>query len=313
LGGSAPKGLGEHRRHHESHPHAEAGARLPLRPGRALQGHRGLHLEELVHVVEDAQPALVVDRLLHLRRRGDRIDVEIGQPEPELCEIAFEKLLESVRKVAVARRQVEDGVDLLSHEVVEAGDDHPIQVFGHGLGGEDPLRSDEAVDEQHRLEDPEVEDAERPQPDQAELPVPEGDRVAGAPGQVRKDLHVREIDFRPQRARHPPGDAEDLRQQRDVGRFEGMASGAERVIGLAVIEKDGGLAFSDGHLRAPLDFAGTRLRDAMNQLFSRFIEPFDHFQKNDIVGSHGSPMRGFERDGDRHSRRAFFRSRAAGI
>ena len=88
-----------------------------------------------------------------------------------------------------------------------------------------------------------------------------------------EDLHVREIDLGAQRARHKPqGRLRIFVKQRDVGRLEGVASRTEGVIGLAVVEKDGGLAFADGHLRAPFDLAGARLRDAMNQLLSRFID-----------------------------------------
>jgi hypothetical protein len=33
----------------------------------------------------------------------------------------------------------------------------------------------------------------------------------------------------------------------------------------------------------------------MDQFLARFVEPFDDFQKNDVVGSHGSPMQRVER------------------
>ena len=159
----------------------------------------------------------------------------------------------------------------------------------------DPLRPDEAVDEEDRLEDPEVEDAEGPQADEPQFLVPEGDGVAGAPGEVGEDLHVDEVDLGAQRARHPPGEAEDLRQDGDVRRLQGVPSRTEGVVGLAVVKEDGGLAFADGHLGAPFDLAGTLLRDPVDEFLPRFVEPLDDFQKNDVVRSHGSPFIGSDR------------------
>ena len=296
-GGSAPERLGDHPRHHEPHPHAEARPRLALRLGGGLQGHRGLHLQELVHVVEDAQPALVVDRLLHLGRRRDRIDVEVREAQTELGEVLLEDLFQLSRKFVVFCREIEDGLDPLPHEVVETRDDDPVEILGDLFRRGDPLRPDEAVDEEDRLEDPEVEDAEGPQADEPEFLVPEGDGIAGAPGEVGEDLHVDEVDLGAQGARHPPGDAQDLRQDGDVRRLQGVPSRPEGVEGLPVVKEDGGLALADGHLRAPFDLPRSLLGDPVDEFLPRFIEPLDDFQKYDVVRSHGSPSRIDKKEG----------------
>ena len=62
----------------------------------------------------------------------------------------------------------------------------------------------QGVDEQHRLDDPDVVDAEGPQPDQSQILVPEGHGVAGAPFEVGENLEVGEIDFGPQRTGPAP-------------------------------------------------------------------------------------------------------------
>jgi hypothetical protein len=154
-----------------------------------------------------------------------------------------------------------------------------------------PLRPDEAVDEEDRIDDPEVEDAEGPQADEPELLVPEGDGIAGAPGEVGEDLHVDEVDLGAQRARHPPRDAQDFRQEGDVRRLQGVPSRPEGVEGLPVVEENGGLALADGHLRAPFDLPRSLLGDPVDEFLPRFIEPLDDFQKYDVVRSHGSPSR----------------------
>ena len=103
LSRSSPEGLGEHGRHHESHSHADARPCFSLILGGGFQGHGGLHFQELVQIVEDAQPALVVDRLLHLRRRGDRVDVKVGQTQAELGEIGLDERLELLGELVVSR------------------------------------------------------------------------------------------------------------------------------------------------------------------------------------------------------------------
>ena len=264
-----------------------------LRLGDLLQGHGGLHLQELVHVVEDGQAALVVDRLLHLGGRRDGIDIEGLQPQAEVAEVFLETLHEAAGKLLVAARELEDRVDRFAHEVVEPGDDGLAQVVLDLGGAEHALRADEAVDEQGRLQHLDAVDAVGPQADEAQLGVPEGDGVAGPPLEVGEQLHVDEVDLRPQGARHAPGEAEDLGQDGDVERRQGVAAGPEGVEGLALVEEDGRLALAHGELGAVFDLAGALLGEAVDKLLPRLVEPLQYFQKNEIVGPHRlCPSRG---------------------
>jgi len=111
-------------------------------------------------------------------------------------------------------RQVEDRIELFTHEVVEARDDHPIQVFGNLLGRVDALGANQAVDEKHRLQHPHIDHAESAQAHQSQFRILEGNRVASPPFEVGEHLHVNEIDFRPERTGKPPGQTQDLGQDR---------------------------------------------------------------------------------------------------
>ena len=73
--------------------------------------------------------------------------------------------------------------------------------------------------------------------DKAKFLVPEGNGIARPPGEVGENLHIREIDFGTERARHPLGEAPQLGQYRDVGRFESVVSRSESVEGTAVLKK----------------------------------------------------------------------------
>jgi len=68
-----------------------------------------------------------------------------------------------------------------------------------------------------------------------------------------------------------------------------MPSRPEGVISPAVVKENGSLAFPDDHLGAPFDLSRTLLGNPVDQLLSRFVEPLDDFQKNDVVCAHGSP------------------------
>jgi len=186
--------------------------------------------------------------------------------------------------------EVEDRVDLFPQEIIQTGDDDAVQIFGDFLGRIDTLGAHEAVYQQDGLEDADVEHPEGPEADQPQFAVPEGHRVPSSPGEVGKYLHVGEIDLRPQGAGHRPGDAEDLGEDGDVGRSQGVASRPEGVVGLAFVKENGGLALPDRELCPPFDFAGASFGNSVNQLFARFVEPFDDLEKNDIVRSHGEHL-----------------------
>ena len=175
---------------------------------------------------------------------------------------------------------------MFSHEIIEAGNDDPTEIFFNFLGGIDTLRADEAVDEKNGLEDAEVENAEGPEPDETQFRIPEGHGITGSPFQIGENLHIGDIDLRPQRAGHTPGEAEHLGQDGDIGGLQGMSARTESIIGPAVIEKNSGLAFPDCQLSAELDFTGTFFGDSVNQFFPGFIKPFYNFQKDNIVRSH---------------------------
>ena len=66
-----------------------------------------------------------------------------------------------------------------------------------------------------------------------------------------------------------------------------MAAGSEGVTGFAFVEQDGNLAFANRQVGAVLDFAGTAFGNAVNKFLPAFIKPFDIFEKNNIIHSHG--------------------------
>ncbi len=273
-------------RHHEPQAHSDACAGLGLRLGDLLEGHGGLHLEKLVHVVEDGQAALVVDGLLHLGGRRDGVDVEGLQAQSETAEVLLEPFHEPGGELLVAARELEDGVDRLAHQVVEPRHDGLTQVVLDLQGREHALRADEAVDQQGGLEHLDAVDAVRPQADEAQFGIPEGDGIAGPPLEVGEQLHVDKVDLRPQGARHTPGEAEDLGEDGDVQGRERVPPRPEGVVGLALVEEDGRLALPHGKLGAVLDLARALPGDPVHQFLPRLVEPLQHFQENEIVRPH---------------------------
>jgi hypothetical protein len=66
-----------------------------------------------------------------------------------------------------------------------------------------------------------------------------------------------------------------------------VAARPEGPYGLSIVEKHGGLAFSDHQLCSVFDVCGAGFRQPVDQLFSGIVKPFQQFQKNDVVGTHG--------------------------
>jgi hypothetical protein len=125
------------------------------------------------------------------------------------------------------------------------------------------------VYEEDRLRDTDIEHAEGPQADQTELGILEGDRIPGTPLEIREDLHIREYDLGAQWARESPGQAQHLRQDREVCGLQGVPPRTERVVGPSLIEEDGDLALTDRELCAEFDLPGALLGYAVDDLPSR--------------------------------------------
>ena len=92
--------------------------------------------------------------------------------------------LESKMPCRVFCRKIEDGIDCVSHEIVEARNNHTVQVFFNFLGCEHPLCSYQAVYKKHRLNNLYIENTEGPQTDESEFGILKCHRVPGSPLQV---------------------------------------------------------------------------------------------------------------------------------
>ena len=77
----------KHGRHHQSHAHTDTGPSLSLRYSSLFHGHGRLHLHKLIHILDDIHTALVINRLLHLFRRGDGGDIELAELQTKMGEI----------------------------------------------------------------------------------------------------------------------------------------------------------------------------------------------------------------------------------
>ena len=162
-----------------------------------------------------------------------------------------------------------------------------IDPFGHVWTIATHVEDVSEEEMRRRMDDLQVDHPERPQPDQPQLGILEGHRVASAPFQVRKDLQIDHIDLCPQRAVQGPGQAGHFRQDGDIAGFQRVASGAEGPYGFALVKENAGLAFPHGQLGPVLDFPGAIFGDPVHQLGTGFIKPFDVFQKYQIVVAHG--------------------------
>ena len=145
------------------------------------------------------------------------------------------------------------------------------------LGAHPALAADHGVDEELRVGDAHGEVAEGAQAHHVELVVAEDDRLLGAPLEVGEDLAVDVDHVGAERDSSAEGEREDLGQQRDVGRGERVAAGAEDVERLAVAEEDRPLALLHDELRADLDLAAGR--PAVDELLAGRVVPLDDFDE----------------------------------
>ena len=79
-----------------------------------------------------------------------------------MFELILDVLLKSSGPGLVLTGQIEDGVQVGAHEIVQPGDNDPAQILFDILGGQGGDRADEGVDEQKGLDDPDVEHAVGP-------------------------------------------------------------------------------------------------------------------------------------------------------
>ena len=70
---------------------------------------------------------------------------------------------------------------------------------------------------------------------------------------------------------------------------QGVAPGADGVVGLALVEEDRRLAFPDDELGAEFELAGTGFRNPVHQFPAAVVKPLDYLQKNQIVSTHKFP------------------------
>jgi len=118
----------------------------------------------------------------------------------------------------------------------------------------------------------------------------EGHRVCGTPFEVREYPGVDLVDLCSQWARHTPGVAQDLRQNRDIACRERVPTRPKGVVCFPVVKEDCGLALPDDELCTELDFAGALCGNPMDHLLTALVKPLDDFEKNGIVRAHPYPL-----------------------
>jgi hypothetical protein len=278
--------FGKHGGHHHAQTHTHAGAGFTTRFSGLFHGHGCFHLRQPVQVVEEGQAAFVINGLLYLDGGSNRIDIELLKVQTKPCEIFLQPFLQPFGQLIVLARQIENGIEGFSHVVVEAGDDNAIQIICDLQSGVYALGSNEAVDEEYRLDHSHIEYAESTKANQAQLGILECHRVSGAPFEVGEHLHVHNVDFSPEWAGKPPGQAQNLCQDGNVGSGQSVPAAAKGIAGLAVVKEHRGLTLPYDQLGPKLDFSGTALRNPVNDFLSGIIKPFDYLQKYDVVRSH---------------------------
>jgi len=243
---------------------------LPTRftSGRFFHGHRRFHLHQFIHVIKDTYAAAVVDRLLHFRRGCYGIDVQMGQTEPEMRKILLQAFGQPLGDLVVFSRQIEDGINRIPHEIIQARHDDLVEVLFDALGGKHALGAHHAVDEQYRLNHLQVENAESTQPDEAQFTVFEGHGITGTPFQVGEHLHIDKVHLGPQRTFHAPWQAGDLGEYGDVAGRQGMSPRSKGFDGFTFIEEYAYLAITHRQLGTPLDLSRAFLRHPVDQFFT---------------------------------------------
>ncbi len=69
-----------------------------------------------------------------------------------------------------------------------------------------------------------------------------------------------------------------------------MSARSEDMHGLAVVEENAGLGVAHDHLRPVFDFPGTFLGKTVGDLAPGLVEPFDEFEKEEIVAAHATSL-----------------------
>ncbi len=270
---------GQH--HADAGPHAGAGAQSRHVPGgaaalaSALERPGRLHLQKLIQVAQCGDLRPFVDRLLHLFGRCDRRDEEIGQVDAVALEVPGQPFLHLTAHLVVLFRQVKYGAELFPKIVVETADDDVPQIVLDVAGHKRAHRPGHRVHEHQRLADLDRVVAEGSQPHQPQLGIPVGHRLRRPPLEVGEQLQVHEHDLDAERRGESPRQREHLGEDRDVGGAQGVAARAQHVQALAVAEEDGRLVLPHDDLRAELRLRRPLLRDAVDDLLARLIEPFD--------------------------------------
>src|SRR5690606_29436345 len=134
--------------------------------------------------------------------------------------------------------------------------------------------------------------AECAQAHHAELGVAVDERLLGSPFHVEELAHRDEIDLGTEGAVPAEGKPEQPSEQRDVASRVCLPPGSEAVNRIAIAEEDRALALAYDQLGAQSELAGSRFRNAVDNLAASLIGIFDQVKDCHTPSSRVRVIRG---------------------
>jgi len=267
--------------HAEAHRHLAGGSCGGTSTVGTTLSHGLRHLEfyVVVEISDGAHTRPLVDGCLDFRRDGNVLDEEAGDLDSVFGgDLRVDQRQQRFAEFRVARGHVERWHAAGREGIAENANNPRTHGIGELVEPEMLIRAGDFFEENRRINDFEIEGAEGPQPDDAEVRVAHHDRVRSAPFVAGEKTGRDEIDVCLERRLKTVFPAFEFRQDRNVIRDERVFSRGEAVAELAQIDELSGLAFADDELCAVLDrlvFVGKTPR----QRVTRVVVEFDDFEK----------------------------------
>ncbi len=198
--------------------------------------------------------------------------LEVYQPQAHAVEFILDLGLDGCAHFINHGREIESRFSLQTqfpHHILESRYDVRPQGVVDLVCGVETLTSGEFADKELRVGNPHPEDAvadDEGSP-HTDAWMADGDGVARSPTHFGELGHVDKVHLGLERRLAAKSLADQIHQQGDVGRGDGVATGIKGIQGLAVADKDGSLPRPHDELRADAEIPHALLGHPLHDLF----------------------------------------------
>ena len=204
--------------------------------------------------------------------------METGNFQAEFAKLRNYRRRGLFAKLVVVHGKVQSGKFAFADDIGYLGNDNFSECFVDGFRFVNFVSAGQFGHQFLRIDDTVAVDAVAAQSDDAEIRVPEHDRVCGAPFLVDKLFGVYKVNVAFKRRFKRVFPAVNGSQERKVGRFKFISARSEHVGNFAFVHENASLRFSDGELGTLHNFISVRNVETLHDDIGAVVLPFDDFE-----------------------------------